>query len=42
MCQPHIKEWISFAFESNGVPELAQAIIVEWNPRFTRRLANAV
>lgn len=42
MCQYHIKEWIWFACESNGVPELAQAIIVEWNPRFTRRLGDGV
>ena len=42
MCQPHIKEWIRFACESNEVPELAQAIIVEWNSRFTRRLGDGV
>ena len=42
MCQPHIKEWIRFACECNGVPELAQAIIVEWNPRFTRRLGDGI
>jgi SprT protein len=24
------------------VPELAQAIVIEWNPRFTRRLGDAV
>ena len=40
MC--HIKSWILQACESNGVPELAQAIIVEWNSRFTRRLGDGV
>ena len=37
----HIKEWIRFACECNEVPELAQVIVVEWNPRFTRRLGDA-
>ncbi|MEN6368020.1 MAG: SprT-like domain-containing protein [Thermoguttaceae bacterium] len=26
----------------NDVPELAQAIVIEWNPRFTRRLGDAI
>jgi hypothetical protein len=42
MCQPHINEWIRFACECNGVPELAQAIVVEWNSRFTRRLGDGI
>jgi SprT protein len=37
----HIREWIRFACDSNGVSELAQVIVVEWNPRFTRRLGDA-
>jgi SprT protein len=37
----HIRSWIRFACDSNGVPELAQVIVVEWNPRFTRRLGDA-
>jgi SprT protein len=36
-----IREWIRFACERNEVPELAQVILVEWNPRFTRRLGDA-
>ena len=36
-----IKGWIWFACERNGVEELAQTIIVEWNKRFTRRLGDA-
>lgn len=36
-----IREWIRFACERNKVPELAQVILVEWNPRFTRRLGDA-
>jgi SprT protein len=42
MCQPHIKEWIWFACQRNDAEELAQAIIVEWNPRFTRRLGDGI
>jgi len=42
MCQPHIKEWIWFACQRNDAEELAQAIIVEWNSRFTRRLGDGV
>ena len=41
MDDQHIREWIRFACERNKVPELAQAILVEWNPRFTRRLGDA-
>ena len=37
----HIKEWIRFACERNGVPELAQVILVEWSLRFTRRMGDA-
>ena len=37
----YIREWIRFACERNEVPELAQVIVVEWNPRFTRRLGDA-
>ena len=37
----HIKSWIRFACDCNGASELAQAILVEWNPRFTRRLGDA-
>ena len=37
----HIREWIRFACERNGVSELAQVIRVEWNRRFTRRLGDA-
>ena len=39
--QRGIKRWVRFACESNGVSELAQAIIVEWNPRFTRKMGDA-
>ena len=35
-----IRRWIRFACDRNGVPELAQAVIVEWNPRFTARLGD--
>jgi SprT protein len=42
MCQPNIKEWTRFACECNNAEELAQAIIVEWNSRFTRRLGDGV
>jgi SprT protein len=38
----HIREWIRFACERNGVPQLAQKIVVEWNSRFTRRLADGM
>jgi len=37
----HIRSWIRFACEHNSVPELAQVILVEWNPRFTRRIGDA-
>jgi SprT protein len=37
----HIRSWIRFACERNGVPELSQVILVEWNQRFTRRLGDA-
>ena len=37
----HIRNWIRFACECNNVPELAQVIVVEWNPRFTSRLGDA-
>ena len=37
----HIREWIRFACDCNNVDELAQVIVVEWNPRFTRRLGDA-
>ena len=37
----HIRSWIRFACDSNNVDELAQVIIVEWNPRFTKRLGDA-
>lgn len=40
-CQK-IKEWIRFACERNGVPELAQVVVVKWNPRFTYRLGDAI
>ena len=36
----HVGHWIRFACECNLVPELAQVILVEWNPRFTRRLGD--
>ena len=42
MCQPHIKEWIWFACQRNDAEELAQAIVVEWNSRFTRRLGDGL
>jgi SprT protein len=34
--------WVRWACHQNGLPELAQAIIIEWNRRFTRRLGDAV
>jgi len=37
-----IREWIRFACKRNSVPELAQIIVVEWNPRFTCRLGDAI
>jgi SprT protein len=37
----HIRQWIKFACDCNGVSELAQVIVVEWNRRFTRRLGDA-
>ena len=37
----HIRSWIRFACDSNNVDELAQVILVEWNPRFTRRIGDA-
>ena len=37
----HIRSWIRFACDCNNVDELAQVIVVEWNPRFTRRLGDA-
>ena len=36
-----IRKWIKFACDCNGVPELTQVILVEWNPRFTCRLGDA-
>jgi SprT protein len=35
-----IRRWIQLACDCNGVPELAQAVIVEWNPRFAARLGD--
>ena len=37
-----IRSWIRFACDCNGVPELAQVILVEWNTRFTCRLGDAI
>ena len=37
----NIRGWIRFACDCNEVPELAQVVVVEWNPRFTRRLGDA-
>ena len=37
-----IREWIRFACERNGVPELTQVILIEWNKRFTNRLGDAI
>ena len=37
-----IREWVRFACECNGVPELAHVILVEWNRRFTRRLGDGM
>ena len=36
----HIREWIRFACDCNSVSELAQVILVEFNPRFTRRMGD--
>jgi SprT protein len=38
--QHHVDDWVRFACECNQVPDLAQMILVEWNPRFTRRLGD--
>jgi SprT protein len=35
-----IRRWIFHACCSNSVPELAQVILVKWNPRFTRRMGD--
>lgn len=37
-----IRQWIRYACERNGVPELAQVIVVEWNARFTRRMGDGM
>ena len=37
-----IRQWIRYACECNGVPELAQVIQVEWKARFTRRMGDAL
>ena len=37
-----IREWIRFACEKNEAEELAQAVIVEFNRRFTRRMGDAL
>ncbi len=37
----HVKQWVWFACERNQVLEFAQTIIVEWNPRFTRKMGDA-
>jgi SprT protein len=37
-----VLNWICLACHQNEVPELAQAIVIEWNRRFTRRLGDAV
>jgi len=36
----NIRSWIRHACDSNDVAELAQAFLVEWNRRFTRRLGD--
>ncbi len=38
--QHQVDGWIRFACDCNQVPDLAQIILVEWNPRFTRRLGD--
>jgi SprT protein len=35
-----IRRWIRFACDCNGVPELAQTFIIEWDRRFTSRLGD--
>jgi SprT protein len=37
-----IRSLVFSACHHNDVPELAQAIVIEWNRRFTRRLGDAV
>jgi len=37
-----IREWVRYACERNGVPELAQAVVIEWSRRFTRRMGDAM
>ena len=37
-----VTPWVRLACHYNNVPELAQAIVIEWNRRFTRRLGDAV
>ncbi|MCE5302612.1 MAG: SprT family zinc-dependent metalloprotease [Planctomycetaceae bacterium] len=39
---PPLHNWIQFACHQNEVAELAQAIQIEWNRRFTRRLGDAI
>ena len=36
-----VRRWIQFACDCNGVPEFGQVIVVEWNPRFTRKMGDA-
>jgi SprT protein len=40
--QKGVFDWVRLACERNEVAELAQAIVIEWNRRFTRRLGDAV
>ncbi len=37
----HVKQWIQFACDCNGVSEFGQVIVVEFNPRFTRKMGDA-
>jgi SprT protein len=37
-----IREWVRYACECNGVPELSPIIKVEWNTRFTRRMGDGM
>jgi SprT protein len=37
-----IREWVRYACERNGCPELYPIIHVEWNTRFTRRLGDGL
>src|SRR6185436_3239730 len=37
-----IKEAIAFACEANGVPEIIPRISVQFNPRFTNRMGDAL